>query len=109
MLLMLEYHVDCKATFLSPNSIKAAGHTRSTGTTEPIDSAFDNIVELLTNSKTQIYNSIELFEEYVEYDGKLLLKRQLIPKLLDHFSGDVIAFSSPGIATIVIFRTSAKM
>ena len=61
----------------------------------------------MTENKARIYNCIELYEEYVKAGGKLLLKRQLIPKSIDHFSGDLIALSSPGIATIVTFRSSA--
>ena len=52
----VRYHVDCKATFLSPKSIKAAVHQSSS--TELNDTAFDSVVKYLAENRGSIHDSI---------------------------------------------------
>ncbi|KAL8607511.1 hypothetical protein ACOMHN_004480 [Nucella lapillus] len=44
---------------------------------------------------------------YVDAGGSSLSRRQLVPKIVDHFEGDLITLSSPGMATIVVFKSNA--
>ena len=37
----------------------------------------------------------------------MLSRRQLIPKIVEMFGGDMITLSSPGIASILAFKSSA--
>ena len=74
----VRYHVDCKATFVSPKSIEAAASGRFKITsTELNDTAFDSVIKYLAECKDIIHNSIDIYTKYVE--GHTLSRRQLIP------------------------------
>ena len=60
----MRYHVDCKATFLSPKSIKAAVH-QSSGT-ELNDTA---VVKYLAENRGSIQNSIDIYTQYMKVGG----------------------------------------
>ena len=91
----VRYHVDCKATFLSPRSVEAA--VRKDLSTDIRDSGFDSVVKYLVEKKDSIHNSIDIYTRYVKEGGKLLSKRQLIRKIVEKFEGDMVTLSSPGL------------
>ena len=68
----VRYHVDCKATFLSPNSIQAAIRRRSIASSELKDPAFDSVINYLAKNKTSVHNSIHIHIQYVEEGGRTL-------------------------------------
>ena len=52
---------------------------------------------------------MDIHKAYTEEGGELS-RRQLTEKLVEHFKGDLIALSTPGMATILAFRsTTAKL
>ena len=66
-------------------------------------------VESYKYRKSGIINSVDIHNEYTEGGGELS-RRQLTEKLVGHFKGDLIALSTPGMATILSFRsTTAKL
>ena len=102
----VRYHVDCKATFLSPKSIQAAANKSSQSTEkEPTDPALDSVLEYMAENKASIFNSIDIYTRYVEQDGNALSRRQLTQKVLEHFGGDLVVLSSPGMASIFAFQS----
>lgn len=99
------YHVDCKVSFMSERSIRAAAsHPK---TQEDIDEAFNQLVSCMIEDKTKIWNSVELHEQYQVYDGDILSKTQLLNKLFDHFDDDLLILSAAGVASIIVFRSKA--
>ena len=98
----VRYHVDCKATFLSPKSIQAA--ILQSSSSELKDAAFDSFIKYLAKNKASIHNSIHIYAQYVEEGGCMLSRRQLIAKIVEKFGGDMIALSSPGVASILVFK-----
>ena len=98
----VRYHVDCKATFLSPKSIQAA--ILQSSSSELKDAAFDSVIKYLAKNKASIHNSIPIYAQYVEEGGCMLSRRQLIAKIVEKFGGDMIALSSPGVASILVFK-----
>ena len=51
-----------------------------------------------------MWNSVDLYSMYSEGDG-FKYSRTLIKGLVDHFAGQVVLLSSPGSASILIFKT----
>ena len=103
----VRYHVDCRASFMSPRSIKAAA--RQSYTDQLVDTALNSVSMYMASNKTITYSSVDLYDKYVEEGGQELSRRQLVTSIIDKF-GDVIALSSPGIATLLTFKaTAAKM
>ena len=90
----VQYHVDCKATFMSTKSIQAAQRS-STPSTADKDTAFDSVVDYVTAHKDNIYNSIDIYTKYVEEGGNMLTRRQQILKIVKQFGDDLITLSSP--------------
>ncbi len=101
----VRYHVDCKATFLSPKSIQAS-IIRQGNDTEFKEVAFDLVIEYLAENRDVIHNSSDIHTKYVN-DGGTLSRRMLIAKLVESFEGDMITLSSPGIASLLAFKSSA--
>ena len=98
------YHVDCRATFMSSNSLVSASKL------SPLieeDAALESLTEHILADKSHIWNSSELFERYRDFGGNKLSRKHLIKKLIVIFEGDLLVLSSPGIANIIIFRSKA--
>lgn len=103
----VRYHVDCKVRFMASKSVQyAQAAAEQEGSN---DLAFLAVVESYKNKKSEIVNSVDIHKEYKEEGGELS-RRQLTEKLVEHFKGDLIALSSPGMATILAFQsTTAKL
>ena len=100
----VRYHVDCKATFLSSKSIQAAIYHQSIRT-ELKDAAFDSLVKYLDENKANIHSSIDIYTKYMEEGGHVFSRRQLVQQIVEKFGGDMITLSSPGIASMLAFKS----
>ena len=103
----VRYHVDCRASFMCSRSIQAASH-QWYDVDQSVDSAFNSLVIYLANNKDTIYSSIDLYAKYVQEGGNVLTRRQLIKDIIDSFGGEMIALSSPGFSTILVFKSTAS-
>ena len=102
------YHVDCKSNFMSQRSVTSASiSTSAISSDSPVDSAFTSVIDFLDQDRTKIHNTIDLHNKYIDSGGEILSRRQLLSKIIEHFAGDLLALSSPGIATIVTFKPNA--
>jgi hypothetical protein len=64
----------------------------------------------MSADKNHIWNTIELYQLYVDNSGLELTRRTLLMTLEKHFDDELLVLSSQGIASIVIFRSnSAQM
>lgn len=105
----VRYHVDCRSSFMCTRSIQAAVR-QSCITDRLVDAAFDSVITYLASNKATAHSSVNLYTKYVEEGGQALSRRQLVTSIIETFGGDIIALSSPGIATILAFKaTAAKM
>ena len=74
---------------------------------DTMDEALENVIQALQKDKEQIWNSIEIFNEYQAQGGVLLTRDVIMSKLTKHFGDEIILFSSPGYANIITFRKQA--
>ena len=96
------YHRDCLARFFT-NRPSAGGSS-----TEACDSAFDELLTQMSMDFTRIWNSVELHSLYSELGGTLLSRRSLIKSVQEHFHSNLLVLSSPGVASILVFRGKAS-
>ena len=71
-----------------------------------MDSALD-FVKYIIKSKQQeneMWNSVEIYNMYSENGGYLLSKRYLMSNLVDYFGKETILLTSPGVASIFVFK-----
>ena len=103
------YHLDCNQKFTSfwslPGEVSACNNEPQ-GT--DADQSFLTVVEMLKNDRPLMWSSVELFEAYREVGGLELSRRTLVCELQETFGNELLVLSSPGIANIVAFRSSAS-
>lgn len=99
------YHVDCMTTFMSPKSINAAQNASKE--VDETDLAFNQVIDEMMNDRSRLWNTIELFHKYQLFGGKTLLRRTFLMKIQDQLD-DVVVLTSPGLASLVVFRNSAS-
>ena len=101
------YHHDCMARFMSKKAVERAAR-ESQKEAENRDEAFETLVEELSQNKSGVWNSTELFQMYQSHGGHKVTRRQLTQRVSDYFGGDLLVLSSPGIANILMFQTKAS-
>ena len=73
---------------------------------EDIDDAFKHLIQTVIADKHQMWTSIELEELYRSHGGNLG-RQMLLDKVTKYLKNEIIVFKSPGIASIVIFKSRA--
>ena len=58
----------------------------------------------MKESESEMWNSVEIYNKYSEYGGPLLTRRNSIRNIVKHFGNEVVLLSSPGVASILVFR-----
>jgi len=61
----------------------------------------------LNEDQSKIWNSVDIHTLYADNGGIELSRRLLVARLLEYFGDNLVALSSPGIATILAFRSGA--
>jgi len=72
------------------------------------DRALEELTKELCSDPTRIWNSVELYKLYEDLGGKQLTRRSLINCLGETFHPDLLVLSSPGVASILLFRSNAS-
>ena len=88
---------------------KDLGFETKSPSTGPVDLGLDNVIQLLANDKKRIWNSVELFQKYVDGGGSTLTRCQLIEKLSNRFQDELIVLSCTGYANIVTFYNNTTV
>ena len=91
---------------MSPKSVSAAVKSLQEATCSD-DTSFQAVIKVLDEDRSQIWNSVDIYALYIENGGSDLSRRLLVTQLVEHFSGSLLALSSPGIATILAFQSGA--
>ena len=76
--------------------------------TQSFDQAFISLKQDMLSDKDSVWTSVALKELYSSYGGSSLSRQQLAAEVVKSFGDDVVIFSSPGLANIVLFRTTAS-
>jgi ligand-binding sensor protein len=63
------YHTDCRASFMSPDHL-IFGASKSDKPEED-DHAMEYVIGVIKKDQSQIWNSIDLYELYIENEGKI--------------------------------------
>ena len=63
----------------------------------------------MSNDVTRVWNSVELISFYKESDGSRLSRRGLINAFKEHFDDQLLVLSSPGVASLVVFRKQCAL
>ena len=60
----------------------------------------------MQTKKSRIWTFIELFQEYPSYFGSTLTRANLVNQMYLHFSKELLVLTSPGITSIIAFRSN---
>jgi len=102
-----QYHFDCYTCFATNKAIAAAANQMQPQA-KSTEHAFEQLVIDLDLDKSQIWNSVELYDLYMSYDGHILTKRNCIEQLGEHFGDDLLVLSGEGVANILVFKSQAS-
>ena len=74
---------------------------------EYVDEAVDDLMCQMKSDRSRIWNSRELYELYKELGGTRLSRRSLIRYLGELLHPDLLVLSSPGVASVILFRSKS--
>ena len=98
------YHDDCRKKFMGKRNVESS----SKESVEQVDHAFDATVSEMKSDRLRIWSSVEVFSTYTGNDGSLLSRGSLVQRLNKFFADELIVLSSPGLANILLFRSTAS-
>ena len=64
------YHVTCRYSFTGLRAVETAPHSKTTS--KSVDAAFNSLIQTVKEDLARVWNSVELFNLYVEYGGNNL-------------------------------------
>ena len=94
------YHRDCLAKFFT-------NRPSAESSTEACDSALEELLSQMSLDFTRIWNSAELYTLYSELGGTLISRHFLIKSVHEYFHPNLLVLTSPGVASILVFRGKA--
>ena len=92
---------------MNKRSVKYADACSSCTTQDELDNAFCEVIAVVSEDLSRIWNSVEVFKLYQSKGGQMLTKRQVVDKLVDHFGDNILVLTSPGVTSIVVFGNKA--
>ena len=98
------YHASCRSAFSSPKSIKAASSSAS----NERDSGVKIVTSLMSEDRSLIWNSNDVYNMYIAKGGNNLCKKSVVRQVIEYFGNEVLVLSSPGVASIIVFRDQAS-
>eukprot|EP00794_Sanderia_malayensis_P004436 gene4436-5029_t len=91
---------------MSPKSVFAV--INRSQKVEKVDEAFNSLISEISMDRSSVWNSVELFQMYQKCGGNALVKRCLLERIKDYFREDVIVLSSPGLASMLLFKNKVS-
>ena len=98
-----QYHKDCMSNFRGTRNLQYV----SKKSEQQEDNAFIQVIKLLTEDRSRIWNSVEVHDLYISLKGEMLSRRSLLTKLSEHFGRELLVLSGAGVASIITFRSKA--
>ena len=96
------YHRDCYSWFCTNNP------SQSTSSDATQDNALSMLADEMRSNKSCLWNSVEVHERYIELGGEDKSRRTLLNHVSEKLHPDLLILSSPGVASILIFRSMAS-
>ena len=75
--------------------------------TEKKDTVFEAVSNAIKSGVNRVWTSVDMFTLYNEQNGSVLSRRRLTESIIDAFEGDIVMFSSPGLANVLLFQNTA--
>ena len=97
-----QYHKDCMAKCRSHRNIRATLSAEQYKSA--IDEPFKMIADDFHHESSRIWNSVEVPDVSLSYNGVSLSRRQSI---IDRFGEDILVLSGKGVASILVFKNKA--
>jgi hypothetical protein len=101
------YHDDCRKTFMGSRNVHLVSSKHNDNSIES-DEGFKSTCKLMIDFPERMWTSVELHNAYAKGGGNRLSRKQLVTKIKEHFGEKVLILTSPGIASIVVFRAQAS-
>jgi len=102
------YHIDCRDAFMTDRAIAAAVRSSLDPSQISLDSSFQSTVSEMKADMTKIWNSVDVYNLYLENGGQKLSRRALVSHLSDHFGPDLLILSGSGVASLLVFQSKAS-
>ena len=102
-----QYHQDCRKQFM--HSAHVDNLTKQNDDNDDKDNAFERVISAMNNEVTRLWNSVELIRLYQECEGSRLSRRGLISAVKEHFNERLLVLSSPGVASLIVFREQCAL
>ena len=102
----VRYHSDCRQRFTSGKPLSGFNTNVHEGQLDDIP--LINLIQLMRENKSRIWNASELFKTYTDLDGSSLTRRVLVKELVNQFGDEIVVLSSEGISDIIAFRDMAS-
>ena len=101
------YHDECRKSFMACRSVSAAAARQDTQTAE-VETAIKATASLMKVDMSRIWNSVEVHEMYQENGGHKHSRRTIVSKMLETLGPDLLLMSGVGVASLLIFRSTAS-
>ena len=100
------YHENCYKTFTSSRNVKVA-QRKSIVTDIESDEAVEKVISAIKSSPDKMWNSVELHRLYQQNGGFDCNRSRLLNKVKENLQDEVMLFSSPGVATVIMLKSKA--
>ena len=97
------YHNDCRKQFMNSKSVKVNPGASRDPYHDANVAAFESVVESMKADVGRMWTSVEVNNVFLCNGGYYFDRWRLINKLSSHFGPSLLGFSSPGIASILMF------
>ena len=97
------YRQYCKTKFLHSKYVDQIASQITTGGSK-IDIGLESVKTTLKENPREMWNSVELYNLYSEHGGYKLSRRALVKLLVEIFGDEVVLLSSPGVASLLVFK-----
>ena len=83
---------------MNKRSVEYAHAFSSYTTQDELDNAFCELIVVVSEDLSRIWNPVELPQLYHSKVGQMLTKRQEVDQLVDHVEDNILVLSSPGVS-----------
>ena len=103
------YRKDCRDKFMISSVLTKVNVDEHRNSASKNQEAVDNVVQMMESHINQVWTLIELYDIYTEHytDSNVLCKRKFGDHLSDVLGSTLIVLHSPGLASILMFRSKA--
>ena len=90
---------------MTAKPVQARARQSSSTKREQPDTALIYVMKHLYENKTEMYNSIDIYQTYVDSGGESLSCRKVMQHIVEEFGNGLIVLFSPGYTNLVVFKS----